>query len=74
MSKDEMIGWHHQLNGHEYEQALGVGDGHGSKDLDMTERLKNKTLIPEVIDISPGNLDCSFCFTQPDISHDIFCI
>ena len=23
----EMVGWHHQLNGHEFEQALGVGDG-----------------------------------------------
>ena len=39
MSEDEMIGWHHQLDGHEYEQALGVGDGHGSKELDMTEQL-----------------------------------
>ena len=27
---DEMAGWHHQLNGHEFEQALGVGDGQGS--------------------------------------------
>ena len=26
---DEMIGWHQQLNGHEFEQALGVGDGQG---------------------------------------------
>ena len=26
-AEDEMIGWHHQLNGHEFEQALGVGDG-----------------------------------------------
>ena len=26
MTEDEMIGWHHQLNGHEFEQALGVGD------------------------------------------------
>ena len=43
---DEMIGWHHQLNGHEFEQALGAGDGQGSlmcysplncKELDMTE-------------------------------------
>ena len=25
--EDEIIGWHHQLNGHEFEQALGVGDG-----------------------------------------------
>ena len=30
MTEDEMVGWHHQLNGHEFEQALGVGDGHGS--------------------------------------------
>ena len=25
-----MVGWHHRLNGHEFEQALGVGDGQGS--------------------------------------------
>jgi len=43
-----MIGWYHQLDGHECEQALGVGDGQGSltcccpwgcKESDMTERL-----------------------------------
>ena len=43
-----MIGWYHQLNEHEFEQALGVGDGQGSlvcwspwgrKELDMIERL-----------------------------------
>jgi len=27
---DEMAGWHHRLNGHESEQALGIGDGQGS--------------------------------------------
>ena len=26
MTEDEVIGWHHQLNGHEFEHALGVGD------------------------------------------------
>ena len=45
---DGMIGWHHQLDGHEFEQALGVGDGQGSlvccspwghKALDTTEWL-----------------------------------
>ena len=45
-----MVGWHHQLNGHEFEQSPGVGDGKGSlvccspggrKESDMTERLKN---------------------------------
>ena len=48
MTEDETVGWYHQLNGHELEQALGVGDGQGSlmccnqwshKELDMTEQL-----------------------------------
>ena len=48
MTKDEMVGWHHQLNGHEFEQAPGVGDRQGGldccdswgcKDLETTERL-----------------------------------
>ena len=43
-----MVGWHQRLNEHEFQQALGVGDGQGglvcysplgSKELDMTERL-----------------------------------
>ena len=29
MTEDEMVGWHHRLSGHEFEQALGVGDGQG---------------------------------------------
>ena len=46
-TEDEMVGWHHQLNGHEFEQNLGVSDGQGSlaccspwshKELDMTKR------------------------------------
>ena len=28
-TEDEMVGWHHQLDGHEFEQALGAGDGQG---------------------------------------------
>ena len=45
MSEDEMVGWHHQLDGHEFEQAPGVGDGQvccspwGCKELGMTEQL-----------------------------------
>ena len=47
-TEHEMVEWHHQLNGHEFEQALGVGDGQGSlvccspwgcKESDTTERL-----------------------------------
>ena len=46
MAEEEMVGWHHHLDRHEFEQALGVGDGQGSlaccspwggKELDMTE-------------------------------------
>ena len=29
-AEDEMVGWHHRLDGHEFQQALGVGDGQGS--------------------------------------------
>ena len=29
MTEDEMVGWHEQLDGHEFEQAPGVGDGRG---------------------------------------------
>ena len=48
MTEDRMVGWHHQLNGHEFEQALGVSDGQGSlaccspwgrKESNTTERL-----------------------------------
>ena len=49
MAEDEKVGWHHQFNRHEFEQAPGVGDGQaglaccdswGHKELDTTERLK----------------------------------
>ena len=30
VTEDEMVGWHHQLNGHEFEQVPGGGDGQGS--------------------------------------------
>ena len=51
MTEDEMVGWHHQFHGHEFEQAPGAGDRHGSlvccgprgwKELDMTERMNRE--------------------------------
>ena len=48
MTEDEMIGWLHRLDGHEFEQASGVSDGQGTlvccspwshKESDMTEQL-----------------------------------
>ena len=47
-TEEEMVGWHHRLNRYEFEQALGVGDQHGSlaccspwgrKELDRIEQL-----------------------------------
>ena len=29
LTEDEMVGWHHRLNGHEFEQTLGDGEGQG---------------------------------------------
>ena len=54
MTEDKMVGWHHQLNGLEFEQAAGVGDGEGSlvccspwgpKELAMIEQLSTHTFI-----------------------------
>ena len=60
MMEDEMVGWHHQLNEHEFEQALRVGDGQGSltcyspwghKESDMTKQLNwtdtQQIIIPD---------------------------
>ena len=50
MTQDEMAGWHHQLNGHEFEQAPGVGDRRlmcgspglwGGRESDTTQRLNS---------------------------------
>ena len=48
MTEDEMVGWHHQFDGHEFEQGPGISDGQGSleyyspwghKESDTTEQL-----------------------------------
>ena len=58
MTEDDMVGWHHRLDGHEFERSLGVGDGQGSlaccspwghKESDMTERLNWSDLLPFVL-------------------------
>ena len=65
MTEDEMAGWHHQLDGHEFEQAPGVGDGQGSlacsnswgcKESDTTEWLNWLNELPgEVAAAGPGH-------------------
>ena len=55
MTEDEMVGWHHRLDGLEFEETLGVGDGQGGlaccspwghKESDTTERLNWMELNP----------------------------
>ena len=54
MTEDEMVGWHHQLDGHESEQASGVCDGQGylgccspwgHKELDTNEQLNGTEML-----------------------------
>ena len=56
MTEDEMLGWHHQLNGHEFEQTPGDREGQaslaccspwGCKELDMTEQLNNNNELSD---------------------------
>ena len=67
-TEDEMVVWHHQLDGHEFEQTPGVGDGQVSltccspwvcKELDMTERLNwTEPLHEQIISIAFYLLPC----------------
>ena len=56
--EDRIVGWHHQLNGYEFEQVLGDGEGQGSlvcyspwghKESDMTEQLNNNNYIADCV-------------------------
>ena len=60
MTEDEMVGWHHLLNGHEFERAPGDSEGQGSltyfsawghKESDMTEKLTNNNQLKNIIRI-----------------------
>ena len=74
MTEDEMVGWHHRLNGHEFEQALGDDEGQGSltcfsplghKESDTTYSLNNRQhgtsfLLPTVTHL-PGPYPRPYC-------------
>ena len=60
MTEDETVEWHHQLNGHEFEQIPGESEGQeslaccspwGHKELDKTEQLNNNNKDPAVPDV-----------------------
>ena len=63
-TEDEMVEWHHQLNGYEFKQSLRDGEGQGSlvccspwchKESDMTEQLNNTFLIFYSLELEPKN-------------------
>ena len=68
MTEDKMVGWHHWLNGHGFEQTPGVGDGQGSlaycspwgcKESDMTKQLNNSnSFIVTSVQISSVAQSC----------------
>ena len=67
MTEDEMVGWHHWLNGHESEQAPGIGDGQGGlvccspwghKELDATEQLNWSDQTPHTCQGNVKYTDC----------------
>ena len=72
MTEDEMVGWHHQLNWHEFKQAQGIGDRQesllgyspcGHKELVMTEQLnwtEELLLTPLISHLFPKDLIISF--------------
>ena len=71
MTEDEMVGWHHRLNGHEFEWTPGVGDGQGGlvcsgswgswghKELDTTERLSWTELWMCLLCMIMGKCECA---------------
>ena len=68
MTEDELVGWHHQLNGHEFEQTLGNSEGQGSlaccspwghEELDMAWQLNNNKHLITLL----------YLFMQPCLKH-----
>ena len=66
LTENQMVGWRHWLHGHEFEPALGDGEGQGNlacccpwgcKELDMTERLKNWMKLNDFLQLFTGGSD-----------------
>ena len=79
VTEDEMVGWHHQLNGHEFEQTLGDSEGQGSlvyccpwgrKESDTTERLSNSDKRKEAETWSSPGVVARL--GQPSLDRDIY--
>ena len=82
-TENEMVGWHHWLDGHKFEQAPGVGDGQGGlaccssqrcKESDPTERLNwltdSRAGMPNLRDLVPHDLRWSWCNNNRNKVHN----
>ena len=82
-TENEMVVWHHWLDGHKFEQALGVGDGQGGlaccssrrcKESDPTERVNwltdSRAGIPNLWDLVPHDLRWSWCNNNRNKVHN----
>ena len=85
MTEDEMVGWHHWLNGHEFEKTQGVGDGHGGlaccspwvfKESDTTEWLNWTELFGPSWLISTGSANVSvvFLYVRKILKASLMCL
>ena len=61
MTEDEMVGWHHRLNGHEFGQALGVGDGQGGLACGSPWRRKESDKIEQLNELIPHHFYPFMC-------------
>ena len=78
---DEMVGWHHQFNGHEFEQTPGLGEGQGRlagcspqghKASELTEQLNNdnQVTLPELVGSKlPSGISCN---SHPSVANKGF--
>ena len=64
MTEDEMVGWHHQLDGHEFEQAPGVGDGQGKPGVLQSMRSQTWTVD---MDMRTGETWCAAVHEDTDM-------
>ena len=70
MTEDEMVGWPHRLDGHEFEQAPGVGDGQGSLVCCSPWGLK-ESYMTEWLNSTDLHLICTNCFINGNFNLDL---
>ena len=69
VTENDLVGWYHQLNGHEFDQTPGDSEGQGSlaccsagdhTESDMTERLNNNSMLLKSKSMNKGNSPVDF--------------